>query len=806
MSIVWAWLRLDLRRRWQSLAVLTLLVAVAGATIMTSIAGARRAASAQERLEKNTLPATSVVLPNTPGFNWAPIAKLPEVAALSPFIVDYAIAIPGTGDTVGFPVVGGAITNTIEKPIIFKGRDFDVNSPDEAIVTRQFVAHFHKSVGDTVVVDLPTPQEIVDQVDGSNPASLTGPKVTVRIVGVVESQVISDAPGGDGDIQLSPGLVAKYPLNTLGDQTNQNDPNFVNALIRLKGGEADISKLRTDITRITGRSDIDIWDLPDMVRQQQRGIAFEARCLVAFAVAAFIAALFLIGQAIARYAAASTAELNTLRALGLTPRQSVVTAASGPAIVGVAGAGIAFAGAYVASNWMPIGTASFLEPAPGFTVDWVVLGPGVALIVALVAGAGLAAAGLALGAARRSLSSRRSTVAAAVARGGFSVPVIVGTRFALEAGRGRTSVPVRPALIGAVTGVLGIIAAFTFSHGVSDAASHPERFGQTFQLTEFAGYNSQDFGNVDHLMSALQANPDVTGTDDARTAVASGPGGDGSVSLYAYSDSPKPIPLVLTSGRMAQGADEVVLGPTTLASLHTHVGAKIPLTGSNGATALFTVTGAGMVPAGPHNSYSDGGWLTPAGYNTLFKGFKYDIVLVSLRPGVNADHEAGVLATQVSMAYPDLKGVTFTQPDPIAEVAQLQEVRVLPIVLGIFLALLAVGAVGHALATAVRRRSHDLAVLRALGLTQWQCRWVVATQATVLAIVGLVFGVPLGLAVGRSVWRAVADYTPLQYVPPIAVWALLLIAPAALIVANLLAAWPGQRAARLRIAHILRTE
>ena len=105
--------------------------------------------------------------------------------------------------------------------------------------------------------------------------------------------------------------------------------------------------------------------------------------------------------------------------------------------------------------------------------------------------------------------------------------------------------------------------------------------------------------------------------------------------------------------------------------------------------------------------------------------------------------------------------------------------RILPIVLGIFLALLAIGAVGHALATAVRRRSHDLAVLRALGMTQWQCRWVVVTQATVLALVGLIFGVPLGLAVGRSVWRLVASYTPVEYVPPVAFWALLLVGPAA---------------------------
>jgi hypothetical protein len=44
------------------------------------------------------------------------------------------------------------------------------------------------------------------------------------------------------------------------------------------------------------------------------------------------------------------------------------------------------------------------------------------------------------------------------------------------------------------------------------------------------------------------------------------------------------------------------------------------------------------------------------------------------------------------------------------------------------------------------------------------------------------------------------------YHPPLAVWALLLTGPLALLAANLLAAWPGQRAARLSSAQILRAE
>ncbi|MGH9187121.1 MAG: hypothetical protein ACRD0U_15085 [Acidimicrobiales bacterium] len=44
------------------------------------------------------------------------------------------------------------------------------------------------------------------------------------------------------------------------------------------------------------------------------------------------------------------------------------------------------------------------------------------------------------------------------------------------------------------------------------------------------------------------------------------------------------------------------------------------------------------------------------------------------------------------------------------------------------------------------------------------------------------------------------------YVPPVAVLALLLVVPVALVIANLLAAVPGHRAAHLHPADVLRTE
>jgi hypothetical protein len=398
-------------------------------------------------------------------------------------------------------------------------------------------------------------------------------------------------------------------------------------------------------------------------------------------------------------------------------------------------------------------------------------------------------------------------VAAAAATAGLGVPVVVGARFALEPGRGRAAVPVRPALLGAVAGILGVLAAFTFSAGVSDAAANPARFGQTFQLEAFFGLNGRDFGPVDQVLRAVAADPDVIGVDDARIGGAQ----SGQVSVESFTDDPvggKRVPVVLTGGRMPAAADEIVLAPTTAGDMHAGIGSVVKLTGSTVPRAM-TVTGIGFVPEGPHNEYDQGAWLTPAGFDRLFQGahyaFKFHIGTVALRPGADIEAVAHRLTAKAA-AIKGGQAFSFETGLPLAQVQAVRDMAALPLVLSAFLAVLAVGAVGHALSIAVRRRSHELAVLRALGLTRRQSRLVVVTQASLLAAIGIVFGIPLGLALGRVLWHAAADITPLAYEPPLAALALLLIVPVALLAANLLAAWPARRAARLHAGQILRTE
>ncbi|HEU5387519.1 MAG TPA: FtsX-like permease family protein [Streptosporangiaceae bacterium] len=807
MRITLTWLRIDSRRRWRSLLVLALLVALATATVLAATAGARRGHNVVERLWTGTLPATVTVLPNQPGFDWARVRALPEVAAVSEFPVTFGYQVACCPDAgTGFPPIGDELGRTIERPFILAGRMFDPARADEVMVTPLFAKLYHKRVGDTVTLLLASMKQANAQYDGSA-GPPRGPAVKARITGIVRSPWLSiggDGPGAKGGVQASPALWVKYKANIFGD----NGQNYINALIRLKGGEAAIPAFRADLARVSGRPDIDAWiNRENFGNTVERITGYEAACLLAFALAALVAALFLVGQSVARYTSATVADLQVLQAVGMTPRQAVASATAPPLLAALAGSTLGVVAAIVASRWMPIGFAAYLEPRPGISADWLILGPGWLVGPVLVAAGSAAAAALALTARRRLAVPRRSRVVAAATTAGLGVPVVVGARFALEPGRGRAAVPVRPALLGAVAGVLGVLAAFTFAAGVSDAAANPARFGQTWQLDTFLGLNGQDFGPASQVLRAVAADRDVTGVDDARVGGAQ----SGQVSIESYTDEPvggKRIPVVLTGGRMPAAANEIVLAPTTASDMHAGIGSVIKLTGSTVPRAM-TVTGIGFVPEGPHNEYDQGAWLTSAGYDRIFRGahyaFKFHLGTVALRPGADID----AVSRRLTAKAASIKGggvFSFQPGIPLSAVQAVKDMAALPLVLSAFLAVLAIGAVGHALSIAVSRRGHELAVLRALGLTRYQSRLVIGTQATLLATIGLAFGIPLGLILGRILWHAVADMTPFAYQPPLAALALLLVAPAALLAANLLAAWPARRAARMHAGQILRTE
>lgn len=801
MNAVAAWVRFDLRTRARSLAFLALLVAVTTATLITATAGARRGASTVDRLLARTLPATIAVLPNQADFDWDAVRAIPGVEALARFVVTglevEELSVPGVAE---LPFADPSVMDTVERPVVLEGRLADPGRADEAVVTARLEAARRIGVGDTVTFLLHDPAQIDGGYDSAAPPPPAGPRVEARVVGVVRSGWFSDTDGSPGQVIPSPGLFRAYEANLVGTGPTAH----LNALVRLEGGGAAIPAFRERLATVTGRRDIEFFDLSEMAAHAADVARFEANSLLAFALAAGVAALFLVGQSVTRSSSAAAADLDLLRAFGMTPRQRRLGVTIGPSLAALLGALAGGGASYVLSGRFPIGTAGPLEPSPGRFADVPVLLAGVVGIPVLVGAGAWVVAWAAMRRTSAVREPRPSAVAALVGRWNLPVPLAVGTRFALERGRGRQAVPVRPALLGAMVGVLGVVAALTFADGVSDASSNPARFGQVSELQAYLGFNDGDFAPAEDVLGLAAADPDVTAVNDTRQAVGEVGGVD--VPVFTLDPVAAPLPVVVTAGRLPARAGEITMAPATADAVGAAVGDTVRFVGTR-ATTSVTVTGLAFVPIGSHNDYDVGAWTSKETYDELFGGFKFHSGDVAVRAGADPQTVADRINASVAgaLGLPPEERLIEVRPPP-ARLSELEQIRRIPLFLAAFLALLAVGAIGHVLATTVRRRRSDIAVLRALGVTRRQSWATVATQASVLAVFGLVSGVPLGVALGQTLWRSVADSTPVDYVSPAAVGVLILVVPATVMIVNVLAAWPSHRAASLRIGQVLRTE
>jgi ABC-type antimicrobial peptide transport system permease subunit len=126
--------------------------------------------------------------------------------------------------------------------------------------------------------------------------------------------------------------------------------------------------------------------------------------------------------------------------------------------------------------------------------------------------------------------------------------------------------------------------------------------------------------------------------------------------------------------------------------------------------------------------------------------------------------------------------------------------------LGAALAIGAAAALGLTLVTSVRRRRHDLAVLKTLGFTRGQLAQAVAVQAGVAAVIGCAVGIPAGIALGRVLWDLFAGEISAVPYPTVPTGTIVTIGVVAIALAVLVATVPGRIAARTATSQLLRTE
>lgn len=840
MRLPWYRFRVTFRRRWSGYLALAVLIGVVGGVAMASIAAARLTDSSYPKFLASTNPSDLVVQPfTTPAYSprfVRQLARLPhvkEVAAAVPF---NAVTLTAQGKLGTVLLAHVQLAATVAGPhglyadqdrvTIVLGRRADPARPDEVVASLDAAALLHLRVGSHVRVGL-----ISSSQGGSGIPASRRVDLTVVGIGVFNTQVLQDGidSGRTGFLLGTPALARKFASCCA---------SGMNAGLQLDGGSrydtvvgTEYGHLVTTSSAITsGDTELYVYVTSAIEAQAQRAIRPEAIALGVFGLIAGLATLIIGTQSISRQLRAAADDTGVLRALGAGPAALMADGLLGMLAAVAAGSLLAAAVAVGLSPFSLFGPVREVNLGPGIYLDATVLGVGVAGLVLVLGGV---AAVIAYRQAPQRVAGREQ----AVERGPGTVRAVLatwlptsgveGVRLALEPGRGRTAVPVRSVMAGAVLAMAVVTATLTFGASLTTLVSHPALYGWNFS---YAFYSVQGWGAVparwaDPMLAHDTAVAASTAVDFVTVQV------DGqTVPAIVAPTRPAVGPHVL-SGHGLDSRRQIVLGPATLAQLHQRVGDTVTLAGG-GFHVRLRIAGTATMPAiggvlSVHPSMSTGALFSTAllpkspndEFGPLLSG--PNAILVRLRPGTGQAvglrslqaigrqltqvlNSPRVVAASGGSSFADTIDLLPAQRP--AEIVNYRSMGTMPVILAGGLAAGAVAALGLTLLASVRRRRRDFALLKTLGFTRRQLAGAVAWQASVISAVGLVIGVPLGIAAGRWLWLAFAHQ--LSAVPDLAVpaTAISLAAVTALLIANLVAAVPGIQAARTPAALLLRAE
>ena len=839
LSVAWYRFRVTFGRRWAGYVAIVVFLGLVGGLAMGSIAGARRTDSSFPIYLASTHPPdlegiTSFVNPSpgAAGLGYNPalqeeIARLPHVRdvtvesgfnliPLGPYgRPESPAAYPATaGEVIGFVSATG---RDLDSSTATEGHFFDPSRADEFMVSKTTAKTFNLHVGEVVRFGVYTNAQTALRTFGTA-ANVPFRTVTARLVGIVISPttVVED----DTDVSNNANLFAFTPA--LVRPLLRCCAYYTATAVTVTGGGGIVSVVQHEISRVLppGFSPFATNQAPALDAKAERAIKPESIALGVFGAIAALATLLIVAQMIGRQLLLDAGDLAVLRAVGAGTVMTTGDSLIGILAAVVAGSLLAGAVAVGLSPLTPLGPVRPVYPTPGVAFDWTVLGIG---LTVLVIGLGALSIVLAYRVATHRAPARReradrqgSGAVAAAARAGFPAPAVAGIRFALESGRGRNTVPVRSAILGAALAVMVVVATVTFGSSLNTLVSHPALYGWNWSYELSAngggvlpGARSAELLNSDH---------DVAGWSGIFFNVVRI---DNQVGVPVIAESPHAVVAPpLLSGHAVENDHQIVLGAITLSQLHKRVGDTVSVANGTGRTVQLRIVGTVTMPTiggGSGNQHPEMGTgavvptaIFPSridiGYNLPGAAPGPDAILVRLRSGVSASGLASLRRVAKITSTSADGGVSVLQVQRPAEIVNYRTMGSIPAILGACLATAAVVALGFTLVTSVRRRRRDLALLKTLGFTQRQLAAAVAWQSSIVVGLGTAVGVPLGIVVGRWLWNLFAgeiDAIPVPNVPTVTVT---LIAIAAMVLANIVADLPGRIASRTPTALVLRAE
>ena len=680
-----------------------------------------------------------------------------------------------------------AIGGQAGRYLVIEGRAAE--GADEVLLNEHLADRSGLTVGDRVVLTFWAADE-VGLFDDDAP-DLHGPLVEVEVVGLGRSLMdLAAAQGGFGSgeadvVYGGPGLAA----------TTADAGEFTGVLVEATGDDraAATTAIEAAIAPQIFNSAPAIG--VDEIEPTRDAIRYEAQATTIVGLVVAVLAIALVAQAVARQSRQEWSDGPILRAVGVTTPQAIAAALLRSLSIGIPAAALSAGLAVLLSPRGPVGIGRRAEVEPGVHVDVLVLATGAAAVLMVVA----------LGASAPLLRGRALSAMAPISprrrpQRSLPLPPVASAGLRLARSGRRDSAEVGTARASVSAAAIAIVAASVLVASLDDLLRTPARFGATWDVS--IGVPFED----EAAIVALLGRPELRRSID-EAAFIRGQDiliGDEQAWVHAFepiaqlADQTPALPI--DEGRAPATTREVAFGALTLEDVGLSIGDHVTLASvASGGKVSVTIVGTAMINDTFEASPGRGAVVTPELMDVLAPEIiNGDPAIVSLAPGTDVESFMATVAAQVPTAV--------QEPVRPAALRNVERIRELPYVMAAIVALLALASLAHALVLSVNRNRRVLGILKGLGFTRRQIEGAVAWHATSYALTATIIGLPLGVMVGRWGWRLVADSLGVPDVPVVPIAVIVAVVMALLVLANLAAAYPGWRAARLSTAAALRSE
>jgi hypothetical protein len=798
--------RAELRRQLRSWLAIAVLISLVGGLVLAATAAGRRTESAFPRfVAAHGFDALVYATQSVPK-----LAKLPEVASVTKLVGldngqptcdcshqinpnDFAVLVAPPNGRSPFKLVSGHLP--------------DPSDADQVLASVSLEQDDGVQLGTVIHVPFYAPSQASAYND--TPTALLkpkGPTVALRVVGleVTEDEFPS---GGTPTYDL---YATQAFARTVVPRTAFGYGYFV----LLRHGVADLPRFDAQAGKLSAGGVEFTENEQEQVTSVEESIHPQAIGWWILAALAALVGLAVVGQALARQSFVESEDYPTMAAVGVDRRQLITLGMARNLVVGVAGAVGAVLVATALSPIAPLGEARLAESSTGITFDTPILLLGALAMVAVVLALGIWPALRAAHTLRpddRAAAPHPSVVVGHLATTGAPPSAVIGVRNALERKSGGAPVPVGSALLGTVLAVIALCGTAVFGASLSHLTATPRLYGDEFQLS-FGDLNSG--GPNPAVLRSLGQNKAVTGIMQgiALTEISVNKVLVGGIAGTAIRG---PLLLSAVDGQLPIGDNQIGLGATTMRQAGAHVGSVVHVTvllpsGGKRTVPFRVVSQISFPVVAEAVGLGTGVAFTIAGYEAAVCPSGHG--QAACRRAVGGTNDGAVLASVVSgprgqtaIKHYVNEGIA-TLPITPTSLINFGEAVNFPLIFGAMLAVFGAATLAHLLVVSVTRRRREVGLLKVLGFVNGQVVSTVAWQATTLALVGIVIGLPLGVVVGRAVWRAFANnlgVVPVSVVP-ISLFALLV--AGVLVVANLIAVAPALVATRSNPGELLRTQ